>query len=206
MTFAILWPRVGEPPHSSAALKMQMTATGARLPHYCTDPRRSERPFPSVAPKRATALIHGMSCEWNELWKWKEELKQLGLLRSNSPHPECKASPAWVWVLREGEGDLTNAWWEGTGPSTLLALPNGYFVHCPVAPTPLLPFFRGRVHFVSGPLWRVKGLSGWGVAWVCWLTLVSAARANATLAGIWGKKLKGRITNKDPFPSHWVHL
>lgn len=72
-----------------------------------------------------------------------------------------------VCVYHEGDGGLTDAWWEGTGPSTLLGLPIGYFAHCPLAftsslrPFPFLLSFTlsGRVHFESCPLWRVKGLT-----------------------------------------------
>lgn len=58
----------------------------------------------------------------------------------------------------------------GTGPSTPLALPNGYFVPCPIAlttsPPALSSFLSERVHFESGPLWRgLKGLTRRGVAW-----------------------------------------
>lgn len=78
------------------------------------------------------------------------------------PHRECKASPARAWG---GMGALTNSWWEGTALPTLLALPTGYFAHCPLAFTsssrpflsPLFFFLSVGVHFETRPLWRVKG-------------------------------------------------
>lgn len=163
---------------------MHAAATGAPLAHVL--------PFLAGGPRLPLSLLPNMQQRFSPMRKWKEALKQSGGLRSNSPHAECKASPARVCEHREGDGDLTNAWWEGTAPSTLPGFPNGYFVHCPFAPTasppPFLPFFWGefilsRAHCGGWRGWLAEGRPG-----ACWLTLVSATQANVTPAGIWRKK------------------